>query len=132
MEDSPRQIQLSRQSSETILIVDDEEQIRSLMEDTLDMFGYRVITAKDGREAVELYQQHNQIDLVILDIIMPVLDGVQTYRAMMKMNPKAKIIFITGYAGGKLDLSGRFYLLSKPFLPTELLKVVRKALDAPL
>ncbi len=79
----------------TILIIDDDIQIRTMMKKMLDREGYQVITAKDGREGLRIYE-NSVIDLVITDLIMPEKEGIETIIALKKHNSEAKIIAISG------------------------------------
>jgi signal transduction histidine kinase/CheY-like chemotaxis protein len=83
----------------TILLVDDEEMIRSVAEEMIQVLGYSVITANDGREAVDTYRaQKEQIDLVILDLIMPGLGGGETFDQLKLINPDVKVLLSSGYS----------------------------------
>ncbi|MEE9552820.1 MAG: PAS domain S-box protein [candidate division Zixibacteria bacterium] len=84
--------------SETILIVDDVEEQRELADTVLSSLGYRVITVPDGEEAIE-YLQENSVDLVVLDMIMdPGIDGLDTYKSILEINPNQKAIISTGFS----------------------------------
>ncbi len=88
---------LPRGQGELILIVDDEAAVRTVTKQTLEAFGYRIITAGDGAEAIALYAQHQQaIALVLTDMMMPVMDGPATIQVLMRMNPAVKIIAASG------------------------------------
>ena len=118
---------------ETILLVDDEETILSLEETVLCNHGYRVITCKNGMEAIEEYESQPGIDLVILDINMPVMNGIECLRRLVRIDPDIKVIVCSGYSVEKLvpetfeDLVITF--LPKPFDIANLLNVVRNVLD---
>ncbi len=119
--------------TETILVVDDDASMRILAEKFLGMFGYRVITAVDGNEALDRFRENREmIDLVILDIIMPKMNGKDVFDEMKKINPDIKAIFISGYTRdiihkrGLLDQSLDF--VAKPLNPKKLLLKVRKVL----
>ena len=97
--------------------------------------GYRVMVARDGVEAVEIYQAHtNEIALVILDLLMPRLDGGQTYLQMKKINKNVKAFFCTGYSPeeviGPLLAKESLTALQKPFRPEEFINTVRELLSA--
>ncbi|MER3429350.1 MAG: hybrid sensor histidine kinase/response regulator, partial [Pyrinomonas sp.] len=78
-------------------VVDDEEPIRTIAEQTLETFGYRALTASDGAEAVALFAAHrNEIAAVILDLAMPLMDGRATARALRRLNARVKIILSSG------------------------------------
>ena len=82
----------------TVLIVDDEEMVREMASEIIRGTGIFRITSKDGQDALEYYQAHAaEIDLVILDIIMPRLGGYETFKAMKAVNPKVKVLACSGY-----------------------------------
>lgn len=117
----------------TILIVDDEELIRDTMSDMLKMAGYHVLSAQNGYEAFELYkQQHISVDLVITDMGMPFMNGIELFKKLIQQNPTIKVIFSTGYLeqGSKSDLlkMGAVDVIFKPYRMQELLKLVKMVL----
>ncbi|MBI5385802.1 MAG: response regulator [Verrucomicrobia bacterium] len=119
--------------TETILVADDENLVRGLIRAVLAYRGYRVVEAADGREAVAKYQSH--MDLVLLDVDMPFLDGRGALSGIRQTNPTAKVVMLSGEApnpqlAGDLQSLGASALLMKPFRNTELLRVVRQTLDA--
>lgn len=127
---------LPRGHGELVLVVDDEESIRDVTGLTLKAFGYRVLLAKDGAEAVALYaQQTQQIAVVLTDMMMPVMDGPTAIRELRRINPNVKVIMASGFNSlEKLDDSMRadFHdFLPKPFTAEELLRSVRDILDRP-
>jgi two-component system, cell cycle sensor histidine kinase and response regulator CckA len=118
---------------ELILVVDDEEAIRQITKATLETFGYRVITAADGTEAVALYAQKGAgVAAVITDMMMPFMDGVATIRALQKMNPHVRIIAASGLPGtdkaAELSASGVRLFLAKPYTAERLLKALAEVL----
>ena len=116
--------------SPTILLVDDEPMIRDLGRAVLSRAGFRVLTAEDGVEAVEVFaRQYADIDLVILDVTMPRMSGRDAFRHMTEINPAARILFSTGYSAEDLpEVEISAGLLSKPYRPQELVAAVRAAL----
>ncbi|MGE0369416.1 MAG: PAS domain S-box protein, partial [Candidatus Dadabacteria bacterium] len=130
------QTQLPQGNDELILIADDEEGIRIVTEKTLERFGYRVLVAKNGAEAVALYAQHgNEVAAVLLDMAMPVMDGPSTIIALKAMNPEVRIIGSSGQAsnGGvaKAVGAGVNHFVPKPYTAETLLKTLRELLDPP-
>ena len=85
----------------SVLVVDDDAGIRETMLDILTLEGYMVEVASEGAEALELYGQHGY-DVVLLDIRMPEMDGVQVLRALKEIDPDVRVIMITGYEVGDL------------------------------
>jgi CheY-like chemotaxis protein len=120
----------------TILLVDDEELVRDVASTMLETLGYRVMTAHDGADAVELYRrQEHQIDLVILDMAMPRLGGRDCFRAMCEINPAVRAILSTGYTLDDTTQSildeGMVGFAQKPYVMDELADTVSRALEGP-
>jgi PAS domain S-box-containing protein len=126
--------EIPRNGDELILVVDDEEAIRSLAKDTLECYGYRVLTTENGAEAIEVYREHkDEIGLVILDMVMPKMGGREAFIKLKELDPHVKAILSTGYSqDGKaqeiLD-SGVMGFIQKPYQLNELLSKVRSLLD---
>ncbi|MBI3082572.1 MAG: PAS domain S-box protein, partial [Gemmatimonadetes bacterium] len=120
--------------SETILLVEDEEAIRRSASRILRRFGYQVLLAADGEEALALYRRHRaDIRLVISDVVMPRLGGTQLYQELHRDPDPPKFIFTSGYAardvGDRVVLDRAGPLLQKPWNVDELLRRVREALE---
>ncbi len=121
---------------ETILLVDDEEgtlQVENLM---LKELGYTVFTTQSGKEAIKLYKEHGEgFDLVALDIIMPEMNGRETYNELKKINPKIKVLLVSGYSLNKqieeLMALGCNGFIQKPFDIVQLSHKVRAVLETP-
>jgi signal transduction histidine kinase/CheY-like chemotaxis protein len=115
-----------------ILIAEDEELVRMQVERILRRAGYTVLQANNGNRAVELFRQRkDEIDLVILDVVMPELDGWRAYLLMEQLVPHVKVLFTTGYAANVLphDFAARgARLISKPYKPQRLLEQVKEML----
>ena len=127
-------ISLPRGNGETVLLVDDESSILIITSQTLQAFGYRVLTAGDGAEAVAVYAQHpKEIAVVLTDMAMPIMDGSATIRALTKINPAVKIIAASGLSinGGttKIAEANVKHFLTKPYTAGTLLKTMRAILD---
>jgi len=120
--------------AETILIVDDEPDILDIGQNTLEQFGYTVLMARSGEEAVEIYsRQGNHIDLVILDLGMPGMGGEKCLQELLRMNPSVKVLIASGYAAtqtvqGILE-AGATGFMAKPYRLEDMLKKVREVLD---
>ncbi|MDL1956198.1 MAG: response regulator [Candidatus Desulfofervidus auxilii] len=120
--------------NETILIIDDEEEILKVTAEMLKSLGYKVIMANDGKEAIEIYQKNKKdIQLVILDIIMPGMNGKEIYETLRTINPKIKVIISSGYSFNnqineilKQECAA---FIQKPFSLKELSQIIRKVLD---
>jgi CheY-like chemotaxis protein len=138
-EDKDRQQSLRRLTpglagEETVLLVDDEPMVRDLGNEILRSYGYQVVLACDGLEALEIYESRGaDIDLVVLDLIMPKLGGRDTLTGLRKLNPTAKVIICSGYGSRENGLqqlmASGVNLVHKPFKPEELVLAVRQALD---
>jgi DNA-binding NtrC family response regulator len=82
---------------ETVLIVDDEKSLQDLLRATLESRNFKVLTAFDGNEAISIYsEKQNKVDIVLLDMLMPKLDGPSTIPLLKKINPQIKIIGMSG------------------------------------
>jgi CheY-like chemotaxis protein len=119
--------------NETILVADDDALFRELAERVFSMFGYTVITATDGHEALAAFKENrDKIDVVILDIIMPKMNGKEAFDEMRNIDPGIKGLFVSGYTGEILQKRGlieqNLNFLSKPVNPKELLIKVREVL----
>lgn len=84
--------------TETILVVDDEETLRHLAKDLLESYGYKILMAADGPEALDIYQsKYKEISLLLLDMVMPKMGGREVYQRALEINPKARVVFASGY-----------------------------------
>jgi len=124
-----------RGNGETILVVDDEASILTITCQTLQAFGYKVLKAVDGAEAVSTYaQKRDEIDVVLTDMNMPVMDGRATIHALLRINPAVKIIAASGLnsngAVTKVSDANVKHFLTKPFTAGTLLETMRATLDA--
>lgn len=120
---------------ELLLVVDDEVSICQITRQTLEAFGYRVVTAIDGAEAVAMFAEHKQdVALVVMDIAMPIMDGPRTMRAIRKLKPDARIIASSGIIHeanlGLEDTAAPNAFLPKPYTSDRLLQTIRSVLDA--
>ena len=120
-------------NGELVLVVDDEESIREITRGTLETFGYNVLTANDGTEALAIYaDKKNEIAVVLTDMVMPFMDGPATIRALQRMNPRVKIIAASGLGtaqrAGEGSLEGVSVFLNKPYTAEKLLKTLAQVL----
>jgi two-component system NtrC family sensor kinase len=121
--------------TETILLAEDDDAARNLTKTVLEQFGYTVIEAKNGEEAIERFSENkDRIQLLVLDVIMPKKSGPDSYEAIRKTTPNAKAIFISGYTADIILKKGvdkeRLNFVSKPFSPQDILKKIREVLDS--
>jgi CheY-like chemotaxis protein len=127
---------LPRGRGELVLVVDDEFSIRHITQQTLESFGYHVITASDGAEAVALYaKQMQQIAVVFTDMMMPIMDGAATIQVLTRINPSVRIIAASGLEVtenvARATSAGVKDFLPKPYTAETLLKRIREVLDRP-
>jgi PAS domain S-box-containing protein len=118
---------------ETLLMVDDEELVRDLGSDYLRQAGYTVLTASNGREALEVYQENqDDVCLVLLDLIMPEMGGRKCFKELLKINPKVKVLIVSGYTSDASEKDvfelGAGGFVKKPYDPTKLLQTIRDVL----
>jgi len=118
--------------SEKILVVEDNEELRSLLCTVLSEQGYRVFEAVDGLDALET-QKQCQADLVILDVVMPKMNGKEAYDRLRSIDPNIRVLFMSGYTDDIIHQKGildeTIEYIAKPILPRDLLKKVREMLD---
>ncbi len=117
----------------TLLIVDDEKMIRETLQGMLESLNYHVMTANNGQEALKIYQKEKErINAIIMDVQMPVMDGVEAAANILKINPEACIIFTSGYVDPalfeELKRMGYQYFLKKPYKIGVLSDIIKRAL----
>jgi PAS domain S-box-containing protein len=130
----PEVLQPLRGGPETILFAEDNETVRLLNRDVLQEFGYTVIEAADGEEALQKFREHgDRINLFILDVIMPKKNGREVFEEARRSNPNVKAIFTSGYPADLIQKEGvlekGLHFLSKPSSPEALVRKVREVLD---
>ena len=119
---------------ETILLVEDEETVRSVVRRGLQQQGYNVLTAAGSEEAEKLHEDHaGEIMLLLTDVVMPGRNGYELYRRVAKKQPALKVLFMSGYTGEafedvKLPYE-EFPFMQKPFGQAKLARTVRRVLD---
>ncbi len=112
-----------------VMVVDDEIAMREILKIMLK--DYEIVEATNGREAVELYKREKP-DIVLMDIMMPIMNGIDATKEIKKFDPNAKVIAITAYAsskGEKIVDAGADYILRKPFTRKEVIKVIEDVLS---
>ena len=134
IEEAPAAVSSTAGRGETILVAEDEDEVRDLVAEILRGAGYRVLTARDGEEAVEIFDRAwREIDLVVMDAIMPRRTGRAAYDAMKATDPTTRVLFCSGYSFDSLEAEsfpeGSPDVLAKPFTPDALLEKVRQVLD---
>lgn len=124
-------------SGQTILVVEDEEPLRDFVESTLRYSGYKVLSSGDGLEAAEIYARHEgEIDLVLLDMGLPKMNGSELLSVLKKLNPDIRVIAASGYLEPELKTEifqqGAVDFLTKPYMAAEMLKKISQALHLQL
>ena len=119
---------------ETILVAEDDEILRTLLITILTEFGYEVLIAEDGEEAVSMFSEHKDaIQLIVFDIIMPKKSGKEAYEEIALIKPGIRALFLSGYTAEKVDelaLVGEgLEFLPKPIMTEEFLKKVKEILN---
>lgn len=121
---------LVRGRGETILLADDDQTVRDAAGDVLQSMGYRVLRAANGRDAVAMFAAHPEIDLLVFDVVMPEMGGVDAAEEIRRQRPNIRVIFATGYeSGGTLNRVGDAEVVYKPFRFHDLAGKIRALLD---
>jgi two-component system cell cycle sensor histidine kinase/response regulator CckA len=120
--------------AETLLIVDDEEMIIDTCKQLLEEMGYKVLIAKSGKDALEIYEKNkDEIDIVILDMIMPDMGGGETYDKLKEINPKIKVLLASGYSingqASEILARGCNGFIQKPFHMKNLSHKIKEILE---
>ena len=133
--EEPASVEMS-QGHETILVAEDNEGVRSLVKTILSKYGYTIIEAVDGEDAVRQFNAHEDIDLLIIDSVMPKKNGRQVYDEIYRKNRHIRVLFMSGYTRDIVLDKGieekSFHFISKPLSPNGLLRKVREVLDSTL
>jgi two-component system cell cycle sensor histidine kinase/response regulator CckA len=130
----PAETPLPKGGTETILVVEDDPSVRRLVESLLEKFGYHVILAEDGENALAVFAANQaKIQFVLMDIIMPRMNGRAAFDQIHARNPRLKVLFTSGYTSefllSRMEIDDGMDLLVKPFQPHDLLKRIREILD---
>ncbi|MBU1193283.1 MAG: response regulator [Proteobacteria bacterium] len=134
IEELPKPFEQIQKGSETVLLVDDEQEVINVGKNFLEKLGYTPMIARNGLEAVEIFKlYHKDISLVVLDLVMPVMDGKQAFSEIKEIKKEAKILISTGYAvddkiEGFLNKDSHGFI-QKPFSLNEFASALRKILD---
>ena len=123
-----------RMGNETVLVAEDDASIRQFADSILRKFGYDVIFANDGADAVEKFKANSEkIDIIVMDMIMPIKSGKEAYEEIRKLRPDVKVLFMSGYSPDLLHTKGILYnadeILIKPLHPLDLVRKLRSMLD---
>ena len=132
-QDSEEQTEIPH-GTETVMLVEDEPLVLNVGQEILTSLGYTVLSATNGEEAVEIYEERaDEIDLVVMDMVMPGMDGQETYQALVQINPEVRVVLISGYSLSssieELWSWGIRDFIQKPFRYPVLARAVRNVLD---
>ena len=122
------------EGNESILVVEDEEELRSAVVESLRSLGYRVKHARDGRHAIEVAHEWGSIDLLVTDVVMPTMRGTDMAKYLRRMLPALKTIYMSGYVDGLVkpeELDDNTLFLAKPLSLSTLAKTIRQLLGTP-
>jgi len=130
----PERVKTIPQGTETILLVEDEEQIRKTSMEVLETLGYKIIDAKDGEEAMRVAESYKgDINLLLTDVVMPKMNGKDLAKKIKSIHPELSILFMSGYTDDIMSRHGVLeedvHFLGKPFTPMTLAVKVREALE---
>jgi PAS domain S-box-containing protein len=133
-QEEPLSRAVGKGGGETVLVVEDEDPLRNIAAEVLESLGYRVITAANGEEAIDIFRErHGQIDLALIDVVMPRIGGRETYEAMKKIKPALRALFMTGYSLNGIHtnfiLEQGIDAIQKPYSFEELADKIREILD---
>jgi two-component system cell cycle sensor histidine kinase/response regulator CckA len=124
----------SPDGTETVLLAEDDEKVREVISDALRSFGYTVLEARDGPEALELARRHETVDLLVTDVVMPGMSGRELGERLTAERPGIRILFTSGYPADAVLRRGIAHAevayIEKPYVPDDLARKVREVLDA--
>jgi signal transduction histidine kinase len=118
--------------TETVLLVDDDESVRTVARRILERFGYRVLESQTVGDALLIAEREGTLDLLLTDVVMPLMDGRELAGRLRRMRPEMRVVYMSGYADGRIDARGdeHFAFVPKPLTPFGLACSVREVLDA--
>ena len=130
LEKKEKDVDIDLKGTETILIAEDDPFVREYLNTTISEYGYNVLTANDGEEAIKIYEKNqDKVDIVVLDVIMPKKNGKEVYNFIKKVKPNIKAIFMSGYTQDILTSKGIYEegleFVAKPIDVVNLLRKVR-------
>ena len=121
------------EGTETILVAEDDPDVLELSSSILERMGYKVLKAENGEEALHVLSDHDyNVDLVLLDVVMPIMGGREIYEKIMESHPTLPVVFCTGHSDEKMDskflAENKPHLIKKPFSSNDLSEIIRKTL----
>jgi two-component system, cell cycle sensor histidine kinase and response regulator CckA len=127
---------LALRGTETILVAEDEDGVRSLTKEVLEKYGYTVLEASNGEEALRIAERHEgPLDLLLSDVVMPRMGGPELAQELLARRPAVKVLYMSGYTDHPMVRRGvvnaGVAFLQKPFTPTVLVSRIREILESP-
>ena len=121
------------EGTEAVLVIEDEELLRSMLKSVLESRGYQVLTAENGSTGLKLFEEHPEVAVIVTDMGLPEMNGTEVVRRIRAIDKQVKCIITSGYMTpdtvNELQRLGVDRTVSKPYEPAELLRVLRKVLD---
>jgi two-component system, cell cycle sensor histidine kinase and response regulator CckA len=118
-----------------ILVIDDEDMLRDVLKEVLEMVGFSALFASSGREGIQLFEENrDRIQLILMDILMPEMSGLETHKEIKALDPDMKFIFMSGFpdkdALSLRELVGEYVFVKKPFSVKEIVSQIKQVLES--
>ena len=118
-----------------ILVIDDEDMLRDVLKEVLEMVGFSALFASSGREGIKLFQENrDRVHLILMDILMPEMSGLETHKEIKALDPDMKFIFMSGFpdkdALSLRELVGEYVFVKKPFSVKGIVSQIKQVLEA--
>lgn len=121
---------MTTDTAKTILLVDDEESLMFFLQKLLLHEGYKIVMASNGKEAVDIYKSaRDRIDLILMDITMPVMSGIEAYKELLKHDPDTLILLMSAYSKEFFEGIENINFIRKPIFPVDLINKIAELLN---
>ena len=126
--------EMNQSEQKYILVIDDEEMLRDVLKEVLEMVGFSALFASSGKEGIQLFEENREhVQLILLDILMPEMSGLETHKAIKEIDPDMKFIFMSGFpdkdALSLQELAGDYVFVKKPFSVKEIISEIKQVLE---